>query len=109
TVVDGDSHNAPARVALGALALPATSAEVTGLLADKRHAIQLLEEARQRRLADLRVQLEDLRATLTPAHPLVLAMEQKIRQATSPLPELLGLKQQEAEILAQIKSAAPGP
>jgi hypothetical protein len=91
----------------GVVALPQTSAEITALLAEKRHAIQLLEEARQRRLADLRVQLEDLRATLTPAHPSVLAMEEKIRQATAPLPELQSLKQAEAEILAQIKGAAP--
>lgn len=114
TVVDSaasssSSPGAPmARVTIGGVTEVAqTSADVTALLAEKRREIQVLEDTRRRRLADLRVQLEDLRATLTPAHPSVLAMEEKIRQATAPPPELQALKQAEAEVLAQIKNAAP--
>src|SRR5262249_13244452 len=53
------------------------------------------EMARPRRVAELRAQLLELRITYAPAHPLVVAMEERIRQAEAPL-TLSGVKQNEA-------------
>jgi uncharacterized protein involved in exopolysaccharide biosynthesis len=81
--------------------------EVTAELAEKRRAIQNIEDTRQRRLAELRAQLADLRGTYASQHPSVIALEEKIRQASVEPPELASLKRAEAELLARIKLATP--
>jgi uncharacterized protein involved in exopolysaccharide biosynthesis len=75
--------------------------------AEKRRTIHAAEEARQRRLAELRAQLAELRITYASAHPLVLAMEEKIRQAEMVPPELVQMKQAEQAYPRRIKSFFP--
>jgi uncharacterized protein involved in exopolysaccharide biosynthesis len=75
--------------------------------ADKRRTIQAAEEARQRRLAELRAQLAELRITYASAHPLVLAMEEKIRHAEVVPPGLVAMKQAERASPRRIKRFSP--
>lgn len=81
--------------------------DVAAELAEKRRAIQTREDAGQRRLAELEAQLVDLRVTYTPAHPAVIVLEEKIRQASIEPPALVKLKQAERELLDQARSLAP--
>jgi uncharacterized protein involved in exopolysaccharide biosynthesis len=77
-------------------------------LAQKRAAIQALEDPWQRRLIDLKAQLATVRLTYASAHPSVMVLEEKIRQASVEPPELTTLKGEEHRLLAQIKGVAPG-
>lgn len=56
--------------------------------AERRRTIQAADQARQRRLTELQAQLAELRITYASAHPLVLAMEEKIHQAEAAPTEL---------------------
>jgi hypothetical protein len=85
----------------------AERSEVVNRLAEKRRTIQAAEEARQRRLADLQTRLAELRMTYASAHPLVLAMEERIRQAEVVPQELVQMKQQEEALLRGIQSFFP--
>jgi uncharacterized protein involved in exopolysaccharide biosynthesis len=68
--------------------------EVEKELAARRRALQG-DEARLRRLTELRAQLAELRITYAPLHPLVLAMQERIRQAQKVPPGLAPIKQEE--------------
>ncbi|MFT3768671.1 MAG: hypothetical protein QM820_24760 [Minicystis sp.] len=70
-------------------------------LEEERKAIQALEEAHRRRLADLRAQLADLQLTYASEHPAVLALEEKIRQAEREPPELAERRRSEADLAAR--------
>lgn len=76
---------------------------VATLLAQKRTAIQAMEDPWQRRLVDLKAQLASLRLTYASAHPSVIVLEEKVRQATVEPPELLALKREESALLEQVK------
>jgi uncharacterized protein involved in exopolysaccharide biosynthesis len=77
-------------------------------LAQKRSAIQAIEDPWQRRVVDLRGQLATLRLTYASAHPSVIALEERIRQASVEPPELTALKREEAGLLSQIRQFSPG-
>jgi hypothetical protein len=77
-------------------------------LAQKRAAIQAIEDPWQRRVFDLRGQLATLRLTYASAHPSVIALEERIRQASVEPAELTALKREEAGLLAQVKQFSPG-
>ena len=77
-------------------------------LAQKRAAIQAIEDPWQRRAFDLKGQLATLRLTYASAHPSVIALEERIRQASIEPPELTALKREEAGLLAQVKQFSPG-
>jgi uncharacterized protein involved in exopolysaccharide biosynthesis len=94
----------PARAPRGPITSSAEQHEAANELAEKHRTVQAAEEAAQRRRAELRAQLADLRLTYASAHPLVLAMEEKIRQAEVVPPELSQMRQAEAAILERIKS-----
>lgn len=83
----------------------ATSASVD--LAQKRAAIQALEDPWQRRLMELKAQLATVQLTYASAHPSVITLEEKIRQASVEPPELTTLKGEEHRLLAQIKDFVP--
>jgi hypothetical protein len=75
------------------------------LLEDKRKAIKERENERQSRLGALNSQLGDLRTTLAPAHPTVIALEAKIEAASQPSAEVIALENEERIILLQIANA----
>lgn len=76
---------------------------VASLLAQKRSAIQAMEDPWQRRLVDLKAQLASMRLTYASAHPSIIVLEEKVRQATVPPPELTALKREESALLEQVK------
>jgi uncharacterized protein involved in exopolysaccharide biosynthesis len=90
----------PARAALAA---SPGEPSIASLLAQKRSAIQAMEDPWQRRLVDLKAQLSSLRLTYASAHPSVIVLEEKVRQATVEPPELLALKREESALLEQVK------
>jgi uncharacterized protein involved in exopolysaccharide biosynthesis len=77
-------------------------------LAQKRSAIQAIEDPWQRRVVDLKGQLATLRLTYASAHPSVIALEERIRQASVEPPELTALKREEGGLLAQIRQFSRG-
>ncbi len=85
-----------------------TGATIAVDLAQKRTAIQAIEDPWQRRVVDLKGQLATLRLTYASAHPSVIALEEKIRQASVEPPELTALKREEGALLAQVKQFSPG-
>lgn len=101
---------APRRPALErALRTPAEGgATIAVELAQKRTAIQAIEDPWQRRVFDLKAQLQTLRLTYASAHPSVIALEERIRQASVEPAELTALKREEAGLLAQVKQFSPG-
>ncbi|MFS8068598.1 MAG: hypothetical protein ACMG6S_19750 [Byssovorax sp.] len=90
----------PGRAPLSPLA---GEASVASVLAQKRSAIQAMEDPWQRRLVDLKAQLSSLRLTYASAHPSVIVLEEKVRQAAVEPPELIALKREEAALLDQVK------
>ncbi len=75
--------------------------KLAAALAAKRKEIRDLDEPRQKRLADLRVELAKLKEQFAPAHPSVIALEQKIAAESVEPPELVKLKQEEQDLIAQ--------
>ncbi|MGO9838157.1 MAG: hypothetical protein ACLP1X_28580 [Polyangiaceae bacterium] len=85
--------------------------ELTKALEEKRMQIRALEEARQRTLETLRQQLVQAQLTLTPMHPTVIALQQKVETMSQPSPELTQLRGEERVLMAQIAppKASPSP
>ncbi len=92
----------------GPRATTAGGATIASDLAQKRAAIQAIEDPWQRRLVDLKAQLATLRLTLASAHPSVIVLEEKVRQAGVEPPELTGLKHEEGALLAKLKVFSSG-
>jgi hypothetical protein len=87
----------------GTAAAPApVDPELVSSLEDKRRSIRQIEEQRQRELDGLKQQLSQAQLTLTPQHPTVIALQQKVDALSKPPPELLGLKAEERTLMAQI-------
>jgi uncharacterized protein involved in exopolysaccharide biosynthesis len=80
-------------------ATPKPNANLAAKLAEKRRQIRELDEPRQRKIADLKAQLADLKLTYAPAHPSVIAMEQKLAEAQVEPPEIKKLKAEEQALL----------
>ncbi len=105
-----DGARAPRSVrSMGTLAAPAGS---SALPTDKRLAARLtdirqqahdLEVPWQRRIAELKFQLSDLRATYGPEHPTVLQQEAKIKDASGVPQELQVLRERERQLLSEIE------
>ena len=68
-----------------------------------------LKEPWQRRIAELRFQQAELRATYGPAHPSVIQQESKIREASIEPPELARLLREEKELLSGLSGLAAAP
>jgi uncharacterized protein involved in exopolysaccharide biosynthesis len=102
---------------------PTIDPDVAAELDDKRQQIRSLETARQRELETLRGQLAQAQLTLTPQHPTVIALQQKVDTLTAPDPQLVQLRAEERALMARIAppvattatasagslSVAPGP
>ena len=72
---------------------------LAALLAEKRRQIRELDEPRQRKIAEIKAQIADLKLTYAPAHPSVIAAEKKLADAQVEPPELTKLKQEEQALL----------
>jgi uncharacterized protein involved in exopolysaccharide biosynthesis len=71
-------------------------------LDEKKQAVLALEEDRRKRLSDAEAQLADLRGTLAPAHPQVVALERRIETLSQPSAEVVGLKGEVAALESQL-------
>jgi uncharacterized protein involved in exopolysaccharide biosynthesis len=95
------------RPAAGAPSSEPVDPDLTKALEEKRVQIRALEEARQRTLETLRQQLVQAQLTLTPMHPSVIALQQKVESMSQPLPELAQLRNEERSLMAQIAPPRP--
>lgn len=99
------AEGAPARPA-PARAAPAPASSEVNLerLQEIRRAQREVLDPWQRRLADLKFQLTELRAIFGPAHPTVTQQEAKLAAASETPPELARLRDEEAELVESVKS-----
>lgn len=96
----------PKRVYVSAPHSSADQPKLAKQLEEKRVQLRELDEPRQRRLAALRMQLEELRATYAPAHPSIVEVETKIKEASAEPREVTQLKQEINDLMSRIESAA---
>ncbi len=80
--------------------------EITSKLEEIRREQRELLEPWQRRAAEARFQLAELRATYGPEHPLVRAQEAKVKTASEEPLELSELKSREASLMASLTAVA---
>ena len=100
---------APAAPAEPVSARPlASQLELTAKLNDLRAEERAVLEPWQRRTAEIKFQLADLRAVYGPAHPTVLQLEAKLKAASAEPLELLDIRQREADLKATIASWVSG-
>lgn len=83
--------------------------ELAKSLEEKRREIRAIESERQRQLDGLKQQLAQAQLTLTPMHPAVIAVQQKIDALAVPNPELARLKDEERGLMAQIAPTFSAP
>lgn len=75
-------------------------------LEDVRRRIRILEEERDRQIAQAQSQLTDARSTLGPLHPTVLSLNEKLEALSKPSAELSTLDAQEQELLGRLAGRA---
>jgi hypothetical protein len=75
------------------------------MLQAKRRAIEDLEAFRQRHLVELQTRLEEQRAMYSDSHPLVLDLQQTIESLKTESPQLLTLRQDEAELRKKLAAS----
>ncbi len=98
-------------VAGGAAAAPVAAAaaapsDAATALDEKRQQIRALEAERQRQIEAFQTQLAQAQLTLTPLHPTVVALRQKLDVLAQPSPELQELKAEERALMSQIVPVA---
>ncbi|MHB8875762.1 MAG: GumC domain-containing protein [Myxococcaceae bacterium] len=71
------------------------------LIRAKRRAIGDLEEFRSRRLTELNAQLAEQRVQYSNQHPVVLDTQQRVAAMQQPSPQVVALKRDEAELVAE--------
>ncbi|HEY8087529.1 MAG TPA: hypothetical protein VIF09_06790 [Polyangiaceae bacterium] len=100
----------PVRRATAAQTAPGAPAaidpELATQLEETRQRIRALEAERQRELESLRTQLSQARLTLTPQHPTVIGLQQKLDAESVPDPQLSELKSQERALMARMVPTA---
>ncbi|MDP9035923.1 MAG: hypothetical protein M3O50_14070 [Myxococcota bacterium] len=82
--------------------------DVGKALEEKRRQIRLVEDEHQRELDNMRQQLMQAQLTLTPMHPTVIALQQKVDTLSRPSPDLTQLKNEERALMSQIVLAPTG-
>lgn len=97
-----DGHSAVALAAASATPSPPDK-KLAARLADIRQQAHDLEAPWQRRLAELKFQLSDLRVTYGPEHPMMLQQEAKIKEAERVPGELTALRERERQFLSEIE------
>lgn len=81
--------------------------ELAAALEEKHRQVRAVEDERARELEALRGQLSQAELTLTPQHPTVIALQQKVDALSLSDPRLSQLKSEERAIVAQIAQLAP--
>jgi hypothetical protein len=76
--------------------------DLTKALDEKRLQLRAAEEAHQRTLDGAKQQLAQAQLTLTPMHPTVIALQQRVDALSAPSAELSELKSEERALMAQI-------
>jgi uncharacterized protein involved in exopolysaccharide biosynthesis len=99
-------HAVPAAPGAPAVAVAAAPTDATVALEEKRQEIRALEAERQRQVDAFQTQLSQAQLTLTPLHPTVVALRQKLDALALPSPQLAQLKAEERGLMAQIAPAA---
>lgn len=80
--------------------------DLTAKLNELRNEERAVLEPWQRRTAELKFQLADLRAVYGPAHPTVVQLEAKLKAASAEPVELLDIRQRESELRSSMASMA---
>jgi hypothetical protein len=88
-------------------ALQEIDPDLADALEEKREEIRSLEGQRQRDLESLRSQLAQAQLTLTPQHPTVIALQQKVDALNVPDARLAQLKADERALMATIAPPVP--
>jgi hypothetical protein len=83
--------------------------EVTKQLEEKRLRIRTLEDEQQHTVDALRQQLVQAQLTLTPMHPTVIVLQQRVAAMSEPSPELVQLRSEEHALMAQIVPPKASP
>jgi uncharacterized protein involved in exopolysaccharide biosynthesis len=91
------------------VASAATPTDAAVALEEKRQEIRSLEAERQRQIEAFQTQLAQAQLTLTPLHPTVVALRQKLDALALPSPQLQQLKAEERGLMAQIAPGAAIP
>jgi uncharacterized protein involved in exopolysaccharide biosynthesis len=94
-----DVHTSPVAVAR---APAAQDPDLLKALEEQRRQIRIYEEMHQREIETLKQQLLQAQLTLTPQHPTVIALQQKVDSMSQPSAELAQLKSQERSLMSQI-------
>ncbi len=82
--------------------MSALDTDAARALEEKRQQIRSLEAERQRQIDAFSGQLAQAQLTLTPLHPTVVGLQQKLDLLRQPSPELEQLKVEERALMAQI-------
>jgi uncharacterized protein involved in exopolysaccharide biosynthesis len=83
---------------------------LTEQLGKIRQGIREIQEPWERRLAELKLQLTDLRSVYGPMHPQVVQQERRIETASSPPSQLAKLRDEERQLLDRIQvMSVPAP
>jgi uncharacterized protein involved in exopolysaccharide biosynthesis len=79
-------------------------------LEEKRLQIRMAEDARQRTIETLKQQLMQAQLTLTPMHPSVIALQERLEASSQRSPELAQLRSDERALMAElIQPRVPTP
>ena len=100
---------APRSTATAVSPAPAIDPDLAEALEEKRQQIRSLEAQREHELDRLREQLTQAQLTLTPQHPTVIALQQKLDSMSAPDPQLAALKADERALMASIAPPLPPP
>jgi uncharacterized protein involved in exopolysaccharide biosynthesis len=87
--------------------VPLVDPDTALALEAKRQQIRALEEAQRKAIEAARQQLEQAQFTLTPMHPQVVALQQRLEAVSQPPPELAQLRADERSLMAQIAPPRP--
>jgi hypothetical protein len=90
-----------------ATAASAIDPDLAQALEDKRQEIRALETQRQKEVDLVREQLATALVTLTPQHPTVVALQQKVDALSAPDPQLAQMKADERALMASIAPPSP--
>jgi hypothetical protein len=88
---------------VGGAELPWTpDPDLAASLEEKRLRIRAIEESEQRTVDTLRQEIQKQELSLTPMHPVVIALQQHLEAASQPSPELLQLRGDVRALMAQL-------
>jgi uncharacterized protein involved in exopolysaccharide biosynthesis len=88
---------------VGGAELPWTpDPDLAASLEEKRLRIRAIEESQQRTVDTLRQEIQKQELSLTPMHPVVIALQQHLEAASQPSPELLQLRGDVRALMAQL-------